>query len=146
VVTVNVPDVAPLAIVSVPGTWAEAMLELKFKVIAEGACPDSVTVAVEDAPPRRLDGDSETPVGTGGTIESRTGVAVTPNALAPICAMILLETGAAVIANVPVVDPEGTDPVPETVTPAVSEDVAKVNPAGGAAALIVTVPVIGAPP
>lgn len=147
VVTVKVPDEAPVAIVRVPGTWAAALVEPKVRVMEAGAAPDSVTVAVEVPPPRTLEGDRVTPVGIGASMVRRIGPSFTPNALAEMCEMKLLETGWAVIWKVPVVEPEGTDMVAGTVTVgAESEANATVKPAGGAAALIVIVPVIGAPP
>ena len=72
---------------------------------------------------------------------------MTPQAEAERLAVTLLVTGCAVTAKVPVVEPEGTDIVEGTVTPgARSEANATVNPAGGAAWLIVIVPVIVPPP
>jgi hypothetical protein len=102
-------------------------------------------VPVEDAPPKTVPGDITTLVGTGGMIGSAK-VLDTPKAVAPRFAVILLETGWAVIANVPVVDPEGTDMVAGTVTVPWSELKLTVKPAGGAAELIVIVPVIVPPP
>lgn len=72
---------------------------------------------------------------------------VAPKALAVRLAMTLLETATDEIANVPVSAPDGTVAVPGTVTYAgVSEVRVTENPAGGAAALSVRVPVIVPPP
>ena len=93
VVTVKVPDEAPVAIVTEPGTCAAALLEAKVKVIAAGADPDNVTVAVVDPPPRTLEEARVTPVGIGALMVRSTGPSFTPNALAEMCEMKLLETG-----------------------------------------------------
>ena len=70
-----------------------------------------------------------------------------PNAAAVKFAVTLLVTAAAVIANVPVADPLGTDTVAGTVTVGERSEVkATEKPAGGAAELNVSVPVIVPPP
>lgn len=79
VVTVNEAVEAPVATVTEAGTCASGELEDSATVIAAGAFPERVNVAVVDAPPRRLADPSVTAMGTGGTIPSK-NVFVTPKA------------------------------------------------------------------
>jgi len=148
VVAVNVAVLAPAAMLTDPGTWAAAvLLEVSVTVTPPlGAAPDRVTVPVEDAPPRTVPGDMTTDRGTGGIIGS-SHFSDTPQAVAVKLVVTLLVTGVAVMAKVPDVAPDGTVTVAGTVTYwGRSTLIATENPAGGAAALKFSVPVIVPPP
>ncbi len=147
VVTFSVPVDEPAGIVIEPPICAAALSDAVVIVTPPaGAVPVSVNVATEPCPPRRLWGLSTTVPMVGARI-GRANLNDAPKAAAVKFAVTLLVTGTAVTVNVPVVEPEGTDVVAGTVTVGERSDVnATANPAGGAAALSVSVPVIAAPP
>ena len=108
VVTANVADVAPDAIVTVAGTIALAVLELRLIVTpSAGAAVLMVTVPVEPLPPSTESGEIERLMSAiGGVI-----VNVADFELVPDVAVITASTFAATltvgIAKNPVVDPAG---------------------------------------
>jgi len=147
VVTLNVAVLEPAGTVTEPGTWAAALSELRVTVSPpDGAWPVRVTVPTEPCPPRTLWGLSVTVIGMAG-ITGNAHLNVAPKAVTVRFAVTLLVTGTDVIANVPVVAPDGTRTVAGTVTKAVKSELAATEkPAGGAAELSVSVPVIVPPP
>jgi len=117
-VTVKFAVSVPAATVTLAGTVAAAVL-FDARVTTTPpvvAAPAKVTVPAEVAPPNTLEGFSVIDCGTGARIGRANLKIVPPNACAVKFAVILLVTGVAVIANVPVVEPEGTDIVAGTVT------------------------------
>jgi len=147
VVIVNAGEVvAPAAMVTLAGTVASALLELSVTTVLAGALPDKVTVPVTEPPPRMLDSESVTSSGTGGSSAIKADL-TPPPPLAVMVALILLATGCAVTAKVPVVPPCAIVIEAGTLTVGLLFDESvTTKPPLAAAGLIVTVPVIAAPP
>ena len=108
VVTANVADVAPDAIVTVAGTIALAVLELRLIVTpSAGAAVLMVTVPVEPLPPSTESGEIERLVSAiGGVIVNVADFELVPD-VAVITASTFAATLTVVIAKNPVVDPAG---------------------------------------
>lgn len=84
VVTVNVAALFPGATITEPETLAAALPLVRITVAPAGpAGPESVTVAVEELPPRTLEGLNVKPVRTAGVMV-RVAVAVAPASFAEI--------------------------------------------------------------
>jgi len=146
-VAVKFAESVPAATVTEAGTVAAAVLfDARLMTMPPAvAAPVNVTVPADVAPPNTVVGLSVTAEGIGERIDNAIGPWFTPKAEAFRFAICLLVTGVAVMAKVPDVCPEGTDIVVFETT-ALSDVVATEKPAGGAAALIVQVPVMVPPP
>lgn len=108
VVTANVAEVFPAAIVTVPGTVAELLPLAKLIIIPpEGAAAPIVTVPVDDFPPTTDAGLSVSPVIAGGLIVSVADFE-TPFKLAPIIAAVGLDTAEVFTVNVAELLPAAT--------------------------------------
>jgi len=146
VLVVNVADLAPAAIFSVAGGVAEVVVEASVTLTPPAAAtPESVTVPVLEAPPATLVGETVNAL-TTGAVTAKIAVFFVAPWLAVIVTDLFAATATELILKVTVVLPEGTVAVAGTVTEA--SDLANVttNPALGAAAEIVIVPVAEAPP
>lgn len=146
VATVKVAVVAPAATVTEAGKVALVLLEVSVTTWPPvGAGPVKVTVPVDDAPPTKDVGERATLLTAGDVM-----VSIAVEELEPIVAVIVDDVEAAtavdVIVNVAVVIPD------TTVTDAGTEALVLLDfnvttvPAAGAAAEIVTVPVLDTPP
>jgi hypothetical protein len=110
-----------------------------------GAAPLSVTVPVVLFPPSTLAGTIVNDVSVGA-VTVRGAETVVPFADADIVTVVCAATGDVVTVKVADVAPDGMTTGPLTEAAALFEDRLTVNPAAGAGALIVTVPVELAPP
>jgi len=143
--TVNVPVVAPPAIVAVPPTVADVLSEANVIVRpAAGAAELIVIVPVDDVPPTTVAGLSVKPV-TVGAVIARAAFCDEPFELAVMFAVAFVATGRVVIVTVPERAPAGMIAVPGTAA-ALSDVTETVSPPAGAAELIEIVPVEGTPP
>ncbi len=146
VVTVNVPAVAPLAMVADVGTVAAALPEVSPTDNPEvGAGELIVIVPVEFVPPTTVVGLSTREL-TVGPVTANVAVADVEFAEAVIVAEELVATATVVMVKVPVVAPAGTEAVAGTVAAANVDDREMGSPPVGAALEIVTVPTELAPP
>ena len=138
----NVTVVAPAATVTVAGTVALALSEVKATDRPPvGAGPLMVTVATEGVPPATDVGFSETPLRTA-ELTVRAAEAVP----ALIVAVFDAVTGTVVTVKVVDVEPAGTVTEAGTVAEASVELVATVSPPVGAGPAMVTVAVDNVPP
>jgi len=146
VLAVKVAEVAPAGTVTEPGTVTELLPEESVTVVPDAAAPPvRVTVPVDELPPLTEAGEKETEEMIAGRIVRRT-LSVTPPPDAVRLARSVLATICDVMAKEAVVEPAGTTTVAGTVTCETSEVKATLKPPVGAAALIVTDPVIVPPP
>jgi len=146
VATVNVPVVAPAAIVAVAGTVAPALLEANvIERPPAGAALLIVRVPVEDTPPATVVGLSATAVSVGAVMDSA-ALELEPFDEAVMFAVAFAPTATVVTLKVPVVAPAAIVAVAGTVAAALSEARLTLSPPVGAALLIVIVPVEPLPP
>jgi len=146
VVTVNVPVVAPEAIVIELGTVAfPLLLDSVTAVPTLAAGPERVTVPVEEVSPTTVVGLRASAVTVGAVIVS-VAVLEAPLRLAVIVDVVFEVTAIVFTVNVPVVAPPAI--VIELGTVAEVELLVRVieRPVAGAAEPMVTVPVEGVPP
>ncbi len=144
--TVKVPVVDPAATVTVAGTVALVLLELKLTLTPPVAAgPVSVTVPVEGEPPCTDVGLSERLTNVGRLIVS-VAVLEVPFSVAVIVEVVVVATATVVIVNVPVVAPAATVTVAGTVALVELEVRPTDTPPVPAAPLRVTVPVEDVPP
>jgi len=142
VVTLNVAEVAPAATVTVAGTVAAALSDVRATDRPPvGAGPLIVTVATEVPPPTTEVGLSEIPEATAA-LTTKVAFAVP----AVIVTDLPLVRGVVVIAIVADVAPWATVTELGTVTEASLDEVAMVTPPVGAGPLRVTVPTDAVPP
>jgi len=149
-VKVNVPVLAPAAIVTVAGTLPFALLTERLTTNPpEGAAEPMVTVPVDvpstDDPPTTEVGLIDRPVRTGGLIVKDAVGAPFPVPAVTV-AVVAVPTGVVVTVKVPVVAPAATVAVAGTVPEGLLELRAMAMPPLGAGPLIVTVPVELVPP
>jgi hypothetical protein len=146
VVMVNVVEELPAGIVTVAGTVADVLLEVRVTVVEDPGAAPRLTVPVAVAPPCTVVGDtlSEERV---GTLTVRSCENVTPPLEADITvAAVPVTVDLPVIANVWEVDPAGTVTDAGTVAAATLLDArVTVRPPDGAALDSVTVPLIVPP-
>jgi len=142
VVTVNVPVVAPAAIVMAAGVLAAAVLleDRATDIPPVGADAFKVTVAVLLAP-------ETTVVGVNTKVETTMGLIVstadlTPLSVAVIVAAVLIDTSDVVTLNVPVVAPAANVIEAGTVAAGLSDANGTVSPPAGAGKLKVRVPTL----
>jgi hypothetical protein len=122
VVTVAVIVVAPAGTVTVAGTVAAALLEVKATLSPPlGAAALIVTVAVEEVPPTTDVGFSVTAV-TPGAFTGRLPLKVAPFAVALIVAVTDVETAVVVTLKVAVFDPVANETLAGTVAAALLDD------------------------
>jgi hypothetical protein len=147
VVTVNVADVLPGVTVTLPGTVAAPLPELRDTTSPdEPAGPVRVTVPVELDPPTTDVGERET-LATPGRLMVRVAVLEEAPRVAVIVEVAVAETALVEAVKVAVVFPEVTVTDAGTVAAAVLEEVrVTTSPLGPAFPLRVTVPVEVAPP
>jgi len=107
VCTRNVAELAPAGTTTDAETVAFALLEPSVTVTFAAATPLSVTVPVDVPPPFNVDGDSETPLGTGAFTVNTAEAANDPIA-AVIVALAFVDTGTEPTVNVAVVAPAAT--------------------------------------
>jgi hypothetical protein len=124
-VAVNPAELCPCGTTTVAGlTVAMAVFELETatELPPVGAMPVRPTVPAEDAPPIRLEGDSETDASAAGTIVS-VAVFETAEYVAVIVTFVFAVTADVLTGNVTVAAPDGTVTVPPvgTVAAAVFE-------------------------
>lgn len=141
VLIVNVPEVAPDAIVRFVGSTALALFDDRATTTPpEGAGPTSVTVPIEEDPPITDGGVNVKLAGTSGLI-----VRTDETEVIPIAAVIVAEVTAAtpdvVIENWAVVAPSATVTLDGVCALALSEDRFTTTPPAGAGPVSVTVPV-----
>jgi len=108
VVTVKVAVIAPATTVTLAGTVAEVRLDESSTIRPPvGAGPDSVTVPVNDAPPRTDVGDTVTLAATGATTVSVTDLLPVPRV--PVMATsVSATTGDVTASTFTLVTPAGT--------------------------------------
>ena len=146
VVTVNVPVVAPAAIVAVAGTVAAALLEANvIERPPAGAALLIVRVPVEETPPATVVGLSVNAVRVGAVIASD-ALELVPFDVAVIFAVAFAPTATVVTVKVPLVAPAAIVAVAGTVAAALFDARLTLSPPAGAALLIVIVPVELFPP
>jgi hypothetical protein len=146
VLTVNVPVEAPAATVTVAGTVALELFELRVTEIPPvGATPLRVTVPVEVPPPVTDVGESVTPVSVGGLIV-KLAVFEVPLSVPVIVAVTAVDTAVVVVAKVAVVAPAATVTVLGGTALVELEPRVTTRPPVGAGPEIVTVPVEETPP
>ena len=107
VLMVNVAVVLPAATVTVAGTVAAELLDVRFTTNPPvGAWPLIVTVPVEVLPPATVDGDSWTALTTSGAMMSVLVFAV-PLSVAVMVTVVTDDTDSVVMLNVPELAPAG---------------------------------------
>ena len=144
--TVNVPVVAPAAIVADPVVVADALSEAVVTVRPPvGAGLLIVTVAIELVPPVTEVGARVTDE-TVGAVMASAPLALLPLADAEIFAVTFAPTATVVIVAVPVVAPAAIVIGAGAIAAALSEAIVTVNPPAGAGEPIVTVAVEEVPP
>lgn len=141
VVMANVAVVAPAATVTVAGTDALVEPELKETETPPVGAPElSVTVPVEDRPPKTDVGESDNEVSATGLIV-RVAVTEPPPDAAVIVGVEPVVEATVLTVNVPDVLPDGIVIEAGTVALALLDVSVTTVPAAGAALLSVTVPV-----
>jgi hypothetical protein len=146
VVIVKVAVVAPAATVTEVGSVAFAVLDARETAIPPvGAAPLRVTVPVDGLPPMTVDGESVSPVSTGGFIVS-VAVFEVPARVAVIVTEAELETAVVLIGNVAELDPAVTVTLVGSVALVLLEVRLTVIPPVPAGPLRLTVPVEALPP
>jgi len=148
VVIVNVADVAPAGIVTDAGTLARAALLLRrVSVVAVAAARLSVTVPVDDNPPRTDAGFRLSALKvTGAWLTVSVAVLVTAPAVAVTIADVAALTAAVVTVNVAVDAPAATVTLAGTVADALLLERLITIPPVGAGEPSVIVPVAFVPP
>jgi hypothetical protein len=147
VVMLKVAEVWPAWMVTVGGTWAAGLLELRVTVVPPvGAAPDRVTVPVEPVPPVTV---------LIGMVTDRTAtdapmlkpeLTVFPFTVAERLSEMAELTRDVVMANVLEVLPAGTVTLAGTWAARLLDASVTITPPVGAGLLKVTVPVLPAPP
>lgn len=147
VVTVNVANVEPAAIVTEVGTVAVEVLELARKTGTPpvGAAAEIVTVPVTLLPPTTVAGASVRPVGSGAVAVSEALLVEVPR-LAVTVVPTSLPTATVVAVNVAVEAVAGTVTEAGTVIVVLEDARVTTVPPVGAGPLRVTVPVDACPP
>ena len=146
VVTGNVALVAPLGTVTVAGTTALELPEMRFTMIPPlGAGPLRVNVPVDEVPPMTEVGATERPAGTGGVIVS-VALAVTPPSVAEIVAFVVKDTAEVLMLKVAVVCPANTVTCAGGTALRLLEPKTTTIPPLGAGPFNVTVPLEDVPP
>jgi len=142
VVTVNVPVVAPAAIVMVAGVFAAAVLleASATEIPPVGAAAFRVTVAVLLAPEITVVGAKTKPETTIGLIVSTADF--TPLSVAAMVAAVLTDTSEVVTLKVPVVAPAAKVIEAGTIAAGLSDDNGTVKPPAGAGKVKVRVPTL----
>jgi hypothetical protein len=146
VVMVNVAEVAPAATVTLDGTTALELLEVKLTTSPPvGAGPLKVNVPVDELPPWSEVGERVNPVRPGGVMVRVVFTDVEPS-VAVMVAVADVATTEVVIVNVPVEAPAAMVTVDGTTALELLEVKFTTVPPAGAALFKVTVPVEGVPP
>jgi len=148
VMIVKDADVAPAATVTLGGSTTKGVEVSDAKattVPPVGAGPFSVTVPVEDVPPRTEVGFTVRPAGTGAVTLSVAIAELPPSVAVTVAAKVEL-TEDVEIVKVAVVDPAATVTVAGQTTPALPEAKLTIVPPVGAGPSNVTVPVDCDPP
>jgi len=148
VVTVNVAVEAPAGTVTVAGTVALGLPELRLTTVPPAAAfPLSVTVPVEGFPPKTAKGDSARPERIAGLTVSVADCAAVLPCVAVIVTVVELATGEVETVKVADVAPAATVTLDGTVPVEVGlADRLTTMPPVGAGPFRVTVPVDGVPP
>ena len=147
----KVAESDPAATVALPGTEADALLDVRETVAPSAkAKPVKVTVPVEEAPPTAVAGDiaTEESVGGGGgsAVIVKAAVRSTPPWLAVMVATSVVLTVVVVTAKVALVAPEATVTLEVTTAEGMLEESVTRAPPVGAARVSVTVPDALTPP
>jgi len=148
VVTVNFPDVAPLATLTIAGTVAAPVFELERVIVVpvEGAGPVRVTVPPTTVlPPTAVFGETAIDLTVAGITVREPDVVEVP-CLAVTVADTFEATALVVMLNVADEVPPATFTDAGTVTLVELEVSVTVMPAAGAGEFSVTVPVAAVPP
>lgn len=146
VVTVKVAVVAPARTVTLAGTVALALSEVRLTTIPPGpAAPVRVTVPVEEFPPTNVVGERAMLVSVAALTVS-VAVCVAPLSVPVIVTVAVVDTAVVVTAKVALVAPAGTLTEAGTVAQALLDDKVTLVPPGPAGPVRVTVPVDGLPP
>ena len=146
VLTVNVAEVAPASTVTVAGSVALTLLELRLMTAPPGpAGPLSVTLPVEDVPPRTEDGVTVMPARPAGLTVKVADLLVAPN-VAEIVTVVAADTAVVLTVKVAELAPAGTVTVTGKVAVALLEERLTTMPPVPAAPVKVTVPVEELPP
>ena len=144
--TVKVAVVAFAATITVAGTVALELLELKVTVAPDGPDgPLSVMVPVDELPPTTEVGERLRPVRVAGLIV-RVPVFEVPFRVPVIVEVVTAETAVVETVKVTVAAPAGTTTVLGTVALVVEDERGTVRPPVGALPLSVMVPVDDVPP
>ena len=146
VLTVNVALVLPAGTVKLLGTVAAALLLLSVIFAPpEGATMLSVTVPVDDCPPRTLVGFKVRPDTAGGVIYTLF-VTLTPARLAVTLAIVASVTGVVVHTKLACIAPDAIVTELGQLNEEVLDLIETVRPLAGAFAEMATVPVVPFPP
>ena len=147
VVMPNVAEVWPAWMVTVVGTWAAELLELRVTIVPPvGAAPLSVTVPVEPVPPITVLVGMVTDLTATDAPMLKPELTVLPFTVAERLSEITEFTRAVVMANVSEVLPAGTVTLGGTWAAGLLDETVTTTPPVGAGLLNVTVPVLLAPP
>lgn len=137
----NFTTVVPAATVTVAGTVATLLLDVRFTTVPPaGAADASVTAPSPLCPPKTEDG-STLRVKVAAALSVNVALVVVPLRVAEILPVVLVVSVAAVTVNVAVVAPAATVTLDGTVTPEMAEESATASPPLGAGLVRVTVPV-----
>lgn len=150
VLTANVLDVVPAAMVTLAGAAADAVFELANAMTAppEGAAAVSVTVALLEEPPATREGlsDSVESAAAGGGVTVNVVVFVTPAYAAESVVDVIAVTGDVAMAKLAAFVPSAIVTLPGTEATLLALDSDTTAPPDSAAEVNVTVPVEPLPP